>query len=177
MSDTNCNDMYTLCEILTIFYRQAVSYNSIVSRLKACGLWKPFRCASNTKVSKNTDVTNLKNAADQSVAHQTYMDLVYELKRNKNMLKSDVEVIYNSTLVTTGGALLTSKCVLDALKERYVQTEAAMAGRAAKTVEAEPKKGQREQNVAERAAEGRSRAGNGAVGDVGQNSCVKMTAP
>lgn len=76
MSNTNLNDVYTLCDMLTKAYLQAVTYSNIVNGFQACGLWDRFRCAPNPEVIKKTDITNLGQAADQSVAYKKYIDLL-----------------------------------------------------------------------------------------------------
>lgn len=70
------------------------------------------------------------------------------------MFNPNGEVVGNSTLATTDGALLTSKGVLDVSKERHLHDEAEAAWTAAKAAEFEARKRKREQCAAERASRG-----------------------
>ncbi|PXF46856.1 Pogo transposable element with KRAB domain [Gracilariopsis chorda] len=149
--DDSRNDVYTICDLLTKAYIRAVTYNNIVKGFEACGLWDPNKQTANPDVIKKTDIANIGTASFQEVAHENYLALVKDYVENRNMLRSDGEVVENGTLVTTAGALLTTRVVLDRLKAKELEKRAKIVERAARAAEAEARREQREQESVRRA--------------------------
>lgn len=123
----------------------------MISGYEAFTLCNHVRCAPNLSVVKQTDIKNISNAKNQKVANKTDMDFVKDYICNNNMLKSDDKVISHGTLATPDRALLTSKHVLNALKERHPQKKAEIAARASNAANVEARKREREKKVAEKA--------------------------
>lgn len=107
----------------------------------------------NPRRIKENDITNVEPFLSHCEACRSYAALVEAYTSSIDLMTSDGDLSINRTLVTTNGAFMTSRVVIDALRNRSLEKAAEKATRIVGAEELERKKFERDKLAFEKTEE------------------------